>query len=146
LSIICKSFNSNTPFSKYSLTSGMKRCWKHSVNNTVVTHALRLCCYKTGRILFINIFVLDSARIVRTVNTRLCCHIVPASVYPSMLQIVVPVLHFCEYRYMGIFLQNRSVSSQLKTCLGSYYPSLIIFFTRPETWQLLPQRPIRLFR
>jgi len=29
---------------------------------------------------------------------------------------------------LGIFFQNRPVLSQLKTCLGSYFPSLIIFF------------------
>jgi hypothetical protein len=46
LSIICKGFNGNLSFSKYSWTSGMKRWWNHSVNNTAVTHALWLCCQK----------------------------------------------------------------------------------------------------
>ena len=50
LSIIRKTFNDNRSFSKYSLTSRMKHWWNHSVNNTAVTHALRLCCKKMGRI------------------------------------------------------------------------------------------------
>ena len=59
LSIICKTFNGKPSFSKHSLTSGMKHWWNHSVKNTAVTHALRLCCQKTSTI----IFVLESAGI-----------------------------------------------------------------------------------
>jgi len=49
LSNISKTFNGNPSFSKFSLTSGMKHWRNHSVNTSAVTHALRLCCQKTGR-------------------------------------------------------------------------------------------------
>jgi hypothetical protein len=82
------------------LTSGMKRWWNHSVNKTAVTHVLRL--WKRQALSYL----VCPAALPHSTSVSLFFHALNPGTCFALLWTEV---------LLGIFFQNRPVSSQLET-------------------------------
>jgi hypothetical protein len=125
----------NHSFSINSLISGLKYWWKNSVNNTAETHALRLCCQRTGRNFFYKFlrargfsarwttptFTIRPAELPRSTSIGLSFHALnPSGHFFCTLVTIGPVGHILPKQACLLIVK--------KNLTRTYFPSLTNYF------------------